>query len=1353
MRDSMEENQSNNNPEASSNTFQRSLMLIPDNQGIFCFLKKEEKSPNSSPSFFSEMGLDQDIIKVTGAEPDICLEVFYSLYQVLWPQIEKQSDISLKDAWKNFIGGSIFKGVLCPPERLIGKKKPKDIKKILSEDQEHQVFEELDVVVKSISNLKQKIVDSPDQLLQKEEIITSLDLAEGFFQGYRNQVKALVRSILEKEQMNVACVSEYDALVDVLEPKAVMMSDIWTHHWAYRIPRNKAQKMLSLGENERPLRSDLNEASNHRVVALPERSEALEPLVYFKANGVPAIQPEREFMLYSLYKHLKIPAPETALLILTDVFEGNSDFFYAVQASEAVIGQSAVVAVKNQATIFEQEAYASQVIGALLTNPSDGSFQNFKYSSRYKTLVGIDNDLIFGPELTGDDDGKVNIRSALYLLPLMDNSIPTSIQTYFTTLDPDLILFAWLHDLERKNREYGLLFARLSYQHARSQYQGLSPQDKTPSLAVVIQEKIKVDSKLFESHNQPFSPQIMVSKNLLSRLQTKLNKIQKVFLDNRSTSPQILFNEISAMLGKYYQRLRLEFRCPEQAIEALWGERNKGGIAYCYISSLLNVEKLSSTIKIENALENERKECEPESFFEEWRKTLTCENRQTPLDSLIKRHSERKMKDLLDLQELLKELQFLTQEGLTDSKSFRDIVDFWYGLSKITEKQEIVQETRSLLSNLRHGEMQWLLTLEKHFLRSNEFPLEPSPSTIHGAFMKQRTFDLTESEKEYIFDDQGHIKKNAFLTGRANVTCFPEKNPEFYLKQYPEWPGYEFASILFMRMLGVTRLPYQELIIINSKYPVLLTQGVDGDPVFRVWQNPEAFMNLDPFHTGLLIIAAMLINPEDGKEDNFLLSKDGKYLIPVDNDHCFLPSTFQKGAFWNLVVNTALQTKTLLFCLDEMNKPIPNQVKQHILSVDFDFLLKSWMQQLIKVEDRYSYLVDQEERNAFLKNGTVLRIPFYEPFIRNLYWKVITIQDLLKSTSEQTPLSLLKAVEPFVARCYQDSFQHGSTLQGRFKAATNKLYFDAKTALNGSRTSILNTQSMMNIINVSEKDIQNDVAYNKMGPSDACELFKQLIEEQSQKRIMEQDLLCELDDKNEGGIWTTLFGNPLLETALKDFFTSQKEGLVLKGSKLITRSKLTDLFAQAPDKGMRIRFLSLPESPFLTDKEMRILAEECPNIEYLNVSECMKLEEIVTVKGEWPLLARLEARDCFSLQKLVSYSPIKILRIGTHQRIRIFIEKCLLDIFAISTKTNRFNFLLEKGDSFQINHSEEMISPEHFLQSFLFEKEKFDKYFRNPKITIGMRPILSAEDLEFFIQSIDFRNSDFIKENIQKLSS
>ena len=143
----------------------------------------------------------------------------------------------------------------------------------------------------------------------------------------------------------------------------------------------------------------------------------------------------------------------------------------------------------------------------------------------------------------------------------------------------------------------------------------------------------------------------------------------------------------------------------------------------------------------------------------------------------------------------------------------------------------------------------------------------------------------------------------------------------------------------------------------------MLSQAIEGDLVSEVWDNDELFKDLDPYHTGLLILGALFINPEDGKEDNYILSPDRKKLIPIDNDHAFVPGTVWKGeetflskyklGQWQ--VKGTLQTKTVLFCLDMMNKPIPHSVRKQFLSLDPDTFLEEWLKQLVVINDKYQH--------------------------------------------------------------------------------------------------------------------------------------------------------------------------------------------------------------------------------------------------------------------------------------------------------------------------------------------------------------------------------------------------------------
>ena len=118
---------------------------------------------------------------------------------------------------------------------------------------------------------------------------------------------------------------------------------------------------------------------------------------------------------------------------------------------------------------------------------------------------------------------------------------------------------------------------------------------------------------------------------------------------------------------------------------------------------------------------------------------------------------------------------------------------------------------------------------------------------------------------------------------------------EMYFKVYPELPGIEEAVGTFTRALIGIGAPYTELIKLDDK-PVLVSQGIQGSTLLDVMKNkPHLLKDLDERDLSGLIIVAMLINPEDGKPDNYIVEehpmKRDKYrLIGVDNDHAFVPA-------------------------------------------------------------------------------------------------------------------------------------------------------------------------------------------------------------------------------------------------------------------------------------------------------------------------------------------------------------------------------------------------------------------------------------------------------------------------------
>jgi len=527
----------------------------------FSFLS--QNSANDTSSFLSKRGLAQDIVELTGADPDIPLQIFYAFYHTLWPQIQKQEKRPLKDAWTDFLGSPQAKGILTPPENLMNTRNVEKIITIFTEEtQDVQLFVNFDRVNQSIMQLKELISEN-SQITFRDGITKSLELTQQFYQNFRSKVGQITWAIIKKNQQNISSLHECNELISLLEPKAVMIGDIFTSHWAYRIPRSQALQMLSMDEDGKPLPRNSEDPANHRVTCLNRDNQ---PCVYFKANGNPIIQPEKEFMFSSFFNNLLIPAPHSGLLVLTEISPARPESFYAVQASEAVIGDPADQAIQTKIREFDKDAFARQVIGAILTNPTDGSFQNYKYHQDYKTLISIDNDNIFEQEIIKNQ--KVEIKSILYLLTLMDSVIPNHIKTFYSTLDPQVTILAWLRELADKNKSYDLLRKRLPFQRTQSIFQRLSIRDSDFSLSDSIQTTVNIDEEILQEDK--YSPYIQVSERLICDIEDKLWKMRES-LQKPNLTLQQLFNDTSPFLGKYFHALRQKsHQNPKEAFDILW---------------------------------------------------------------------------------------------------------------------------------------------------------------------------------------------------------------------------------------------------------------------------------------------------------------------------------------------------------------------------------------------------------------------------------------------------------------------------------------------------------------------------------------------------------------------------------------------------------------------------------------------------------------------------------------------------------------------------------------------------------------------------------------------------------------
>jgi patatin-like phospholipase/acyl hydrolase/Ran GTPase-activating protein (RanGAP) involved in mRNA processing and transport len=288
---------------------------------------------------------------------------------------------------------------------------------------------------------------------------------------------------------------------------------------------------------------------------------------------------------------------------------------------------------------------------------------------------------------------------------------------------------------------------------------------------------------------------------------------------------------------------------------------------------------------------------------------------------------------------------------------------------------------------------------------------------------------------------------------RAVIKLMCERQGErqsVYLKFYPELPGFEAAiSLLMNRYLFGFGAPYGELGMIAGSTPCYISQGIEGESLLATLRHhPERLKELDAYFLSALFIGSMLIAPEDGKPDNYIVEPldTGKCrLIAIDNDHALADPL--AGEVVQNRVKCCPQVKTILYCMDQMQDLIHPDVKAKIVATDFRALLERWLMMLNGVQQEYTALFNNHQhlQNLYLnaQYPCFIGIPFKTEMVAKLYDRCVRMQTFFLSRQGDklpTHYAILKAVEPVLAERYNiKPIQHLSLLE-RFEKIDGKYF-------------------------------------------------------------------------------------------------------------------------------------------------------------------------------------------------------------------------------------------------------------------------------------------------------------------------
>lgn len=348
-------------------------------------------------------------------------------------------------------------------------------------------------------------------------------------------------------------------------------------------------------------------------------------------------------------------------------------------------------------------------------------------------------------------------------------------------------------------------------------------------------------------------------------------------------------------------------------------------------------------------------------------------------------------------------------------------------------------------------ELAWELALQ------NLTQVEPTPEKVCIEGIEGIRYLRSAIYQQIFYQKSEFPRENAY--GRHAVTAIrceaaPGVMVGLHLKENPELPGREMmVHYLAKHLFGLITPPVSLWRFSKSAnrlwqksevaYPVLASRSVIGENLRDVLDShPERLAQLDTQSVSEAIVLAMLINPEDGRADNYLLEpfqqndKTWYRLISIDNDHAFVPPVALKSNGEEQEGPKSLQVKTILYCLDQMGQPLHPSTQERLLALKPYDLLQAWLLGL-KEEQRKIERMFGTELMVLQSKNIHLEIAFKPSIMLDIYQKFCRLQRALRKNPQITGLSLLRKVMPNLAVRYWEAFSQGDTPEARFSWLTD----------------------------------------------------------------------------------------------------------------------------------------------------------------------------------------------------------------------------------------------------------------------------------------------------------------------------
>ncbi|MBX9702720.1 MAG: hypothetical protein K2Y08_07980 [Alphaproteobacteria bacterium] len=429
--------------------------------------------------------------------------------------------------------------------------------------------------------------------------------------------------------------------------------------------------------------------------------------------------------------------------------------------------------------------------------------------------------------------------------------------------------------------------------------------------------------------------------------------------------------------------------------------------------------------------------------------------------------------DIILDKKLLKPFRILMQKGAGAKLRPTLGIKFYGHLLKLkrqtphdSELIETIKEFKIL--EARNSDLRFRMGIEHILGDSLGINIPLSSIEMIGTQTGAKTLPLNSFQQ--IFDEKMCVRRHN-IEGRGTVAkaSYQDDISQYtlYFKFFPELPGVEAAvSLLTHSFIGFGTSKSELFKVSNrirvpiatssgekspTKYkyadlentPVLVSLGVEGRNLKHVFsqerERTDLLRNMDRVSLYNETLMAMLINPEDGKSDNYVVeelistTRQRTYrLISVDNDHAFVPAVASVSGLFH---KASIQSKTILYAFDHMKEPIPEETRTLFLNAPVNTILEHWLYRLHTLSSQYFNIFNDPNhtRLLFEKYQSFIGIPFAPHTIARLYTKYMKLKQELSSKADVTPLEIFIALEPTLNRRYIDRLYSPLTPLERFK--------------------------------------------------------------------------------------------------------------------------------------------------------------------------------------------------------------------------------------------------------------------------------------------------------------------------------